>query len=74
MTTSEALAAAIKAVGSQGALAEKIGKSQQAISYWVSSGKGVPAEHVLAVEAASGVSRNNLRPDIFGPAPVEAAE
>lgn len=29
------------------------------------SGKRLPAEHVLAVEAATGVSRHLLRPDIY---------
>lgn len=29
------------------------------------SAKRLPAEHVLAVEAMTGVSRHNLRPDIY---------
>jgi DNA-binding transcriptional regulator YdaS (Cro superfamily) len=35
--------------------------------------KQIPADKVLAVEAASGISRHRLRPDIFGPASGEAA-
>jgi hypothetical protein len=27
--------------------------------------KSLPAEHVLAVEAATGISRHELRPDIY---------
>lgn len=29
----------------------------------------VPAERVLEVESLTGISRHELRPDIFGPAP-----
>lgn len=31
----------------------------------------VPADKVIAVEAATGISRHDLRPDVFGPAPAE---
>jgi DNA-binding transcriptional regulator YdaS (Cro superfamily) len=34
----------------------------------------VPAERVLEIERLTGVSRHELRPDVFGPAPQEAAE
>jgi DNA-binding transcriptional regulator YdaS (Cro superfamily) len=33
----------------------------------------VPADKVLEVEAATGISRHELRADIFGPAPDAAA-
>jgi DNA-binding transcriptional regulator YdaS (Cro superfamily) len=33
--------------------------------------KRVPIERVAAVEALTGVSRHELRPDIFGPAPTQ---
>jgi DNA-binding transcriptional regulator YdaS (Cro superfamily) len=29
----------------------------------------VPAERVLEVEQLSGISRHELRPDVYGPAP-----
>lgn len=35
--------------------------SGQAVSQW----KRCPHHHVLAVEAASGVSRHDLRPDLY---------
>lgn len=35
------------------------------------SSKRVPAEHVLRIEAATGVSRHSLRPDIY---PVDLPE
>lgn len=68
----EALNRAIEACGSQEALAQKIGVSQQLISYWVKRAKaGVPAEFVLAIEKATGIARSELRPDIY-PAPADA--
>ncbi|MEJ2410018.1 MAG: YdaS family helix-turn-helix protein [Novosphingobium sp.] len=65
---SVALTTAIARIGSQSALARLIGVAQQSVSAWVLSGKRLPAEHVLVVEAATGVSRHDLRPDIY---PVE---
>jgi TorA maturation chaperone TorD len=52
---------AIRAAGGVGALARKIGISQPSVSNW---GR-VPAERVLAVEAATGVDRSVLRPDLY---------
>lgn len=66
METKTALDEAITNAGSQAALARDIGVSQQLISYWLKKGGVVPAEYVVKVEAASGVSRHALRPDIFG--------
>lgn len=72
MEAKTSLQKAIDAVGSQAALASKIGKTQQTISHWLKTGR-VPAEMVLPVETASGVSRHELRPDIFGDAPTTVA-
>jgi DNA-binding transcriptional regulator YdaS (Cro superfamily) len=36
----------------------------QAVSQWTQ----VPAERVLEVERITGISRHDLRPDVFGPA------
>jgi TorA maturation chaperone TorD len=52
---------AIDAAGGVAALARKIGISQPSVSNWAH----VPAERVVAVEAATGVSRAILRPDLF---------
>lgn len=41
--------------------------SSQAISQW----KRVPAERVLEVERLTGVSRYDLRPDVYGPPPAK---
>lgn len=62
---------AIKAAGGLGALAKTIGVSPQAVDKW--RRKGVPAERVLAIEAATGVSRHDLRPDVYPRAEPAAA-
>ena len=60
---------AIAVAGGQSALARAIGVAQQNVHGWLrKSGGRVPAEHVLAIERATGVSRHDLRPDVFGPA------
>ncbi len=57
----EGLDRAINAVGGVVQLARKIGISQPSVSNWTR----VPAERVIAVEAATGVSRAALRPDLY---------
>ncbi|WFU44358.1 Cro/CI family transcriptional regulator [Bradyrhizobium sp. CB82] len=52
---------AIDAAGGVAKLARKIGISQPSVSNW----SKVPAQRVIAVEAATGVSRNDLRPDLY---------
>ena len=52
---------AIRVAGGVGALARKMGISQPSVSNW----SRVPAERVLAVEAATGVNRAVLRPDLY---------
>lgn len=65
------LSRAIAAVGGQSKLARLIGKTQGHISSWLRRDAKVPAECVLAVEAAceGAVTRYELRPDIYGAAP-----
>ena len=55
---------AIVKLGGQTAAAHKLSVTQQAVQYWLKSGR-LPPLRVLAVEAASGVSRKALRPDIY---------
>lgn len=57
---------AIETAGSQQRLAERLGIRSASISEWKTRGR-VPAERVLAIEAETGVSRHQLRPDVFGP-------
>ena len=66
-----ALKTAIERAGGQVQLGQAIGVSQQRISYWLRKHM-VPAEYCLPIEAATGVSRHDLRPDLW-PAPQEAA-
>src|SRR5262245_57800049 len=61
---------AIRVAGGVGALARKIGISQPSVSNWTR----IPAERVLSVEAATGVSRTILRPDLYGELPAPAAD
>lgn len=46
------------------ALARKLGIRHASMYSW----KKVPAERVLMIEKITGVSRHEIRPDIFGPA------
>lgn len=64
-TPYEALQAAVAKAGTQQAMADICGVSQTAVWKWLQSSKRLPAEHVLRVEAATGVSRHDLRPDIY---------
>jgi len=52
---------AIRAAGGITELARRIGISQPSVSNW----ERVPAERVLSVEAATGVARGVLRPDLY---------
>jgi TorA maturation chaperone TorD len=52
---------AIRAAGGIAELARRIGISQPSVSNW----SRVPAERVLSVEAATGVARAILRPDLY---------
>lgn len=62
-----AFAAAVEAAGGQSAFERLTGMSQQRISYRLGKGMSVPSEFVLKAEAGTGVSRHDLRPDIYPP-------
>jgi DNA-binding transcriptional regulator YdaS (Cro superfamily) len=51
--------------GNQSRFAAAIGTSQQLVSYWIRNGKELPAEFVLKTEAETGISRHDLRPDLY---------
>lgn len=51
-------------------LAEILQVSPGAVSQWPE----VPPARVLDVERATGISRHELRPDIFGPAPEQPTQ
>lgn len=64
MSDENSLELAVRAVGSQTKLAEAIGRTQQAVSKWAKDGR-IPAEYVVAVEKATGIPRQKLRPDLY---------
>lgn len=64
-----ALHKAKMAAGGTAALARILGLTSQAVSQW----DRVPASRVLEVERVSGISRHDLRPDVFGPSSTEEA-
>jgi DNA-binding transcriptional regulator YdaS (Cro superfamily) len=49
--------------GGTTALANKLGISKQAVSMW----ERIPADRIIAVEAATGIPREELRPDLYPP-------
>jgi DNA-binding transcriptional regulator YdaS (Cro superfamily) len=55
---------AISVAGSQSALARAIGKSQGHVSKWLER-KQIPAAVVLDIEKATGIPRQELRPDLY---------
>jgi len=65
----EQLMKAVEIAGSKSALADMIGVSRQRLWTWTRYAvKSPPAEFVIPIEKATGVSRHDLRPDIY---PVE---
>ena len=60
---------AAKAAGSQSALARPLDCTPQAVQKMCATGR-VPAERVLKIEEVTGVSRHELRPDLY---PAESA-
>lgn len=65
MDYTDAIQAAIDKAGGTVRLAEKLGARQSLVSMWKNRGR-IPAERVLEVERLTGVSRHQLRPDVFG--------
>jgi TorA maturation chaperone TorD len=63
----QGLSEAIRAVGGVSELARRIGIAQPSVSNW----QRIPAERVLAVETATGIGRDVLRPDLYGDARAE---
>ena len=51
----------------QSELARRLRINRSNVSHWLRS--RVPAERVLEIERASGISRYDLRPDIYPPSP-----
>jgi DNA-binding transcriptional regulator YdaS (Cro superfamily) len=45
-------------------LAKELGINKSSVTSWIQR-RGVPPERVLEVEALTGISRHDLRPDIY---------
>lgn len=61
------LAEAVRQAKSQSAFARLVGRSQSTVYGWLKDDVPLPAELVLTVEEATGVSRFRLRPDVYRP-------
>ena len=61
----QAFSDAVDQANGQSNLARIIGKTQSAVSKRLRSGKPIWPEDVLKVEDATGISRHDLRPDIY---------
>jgi DNA-binding transcriptional regulator YdaS (Cro superfamily) len=59
------LALAVRKIGSQSAFARLIGRGQATVHDWLRDGKPLPGEYVLAIERETGISRHDLRPDLY---------
>lgn len=51
--------------GTQESCASQLGTTQPTISRWLNVSRRIPAEMVLKAEGLSGVSRHDLRPDLY---------
>ncbi len=73
MDSQTPLQKAIVVAGSQQNLANQLGIRSASISEWKSRGR-IPVERVRSIESVTGISKHELRPDIFGPGPFPAPE
>lgn len=56
---------AVERAGGQSGFARICGVSQPAVWKWLQSSKMLPGEHVLKVEAETGISRHLLNPKFY---------
>lgn len=59
------LVKAIRKIGSQAEFARLLGKRQSTVHSWLTRGNELPAELVLDAEEKLGISRHDLRPDLY---------
>lgn len=62
----ELISEAIQKAGGAAALANSLGLQRTAVTNWKMRGR-IPAEHCRDIERITGISRHELRPDVFGP-------
>lgn len=63
----EPIERAIKAAGGVSALASDLDVKPPTVSQWRHGQRPVPPRLALSIEAEFGISRHELRPDVFGP-------
>lgn len=56
----------------QNELARRLGVNKSSVAVWVL--RRIPAERVLEIERETGIERGKLRPDLYPPEPLEAAQ
>jgi|LUMV01.1.fsa_nt_gb DNA-binding transcriptional regulator YdaS (Cro superfamily) len=61
----DSLNEAVRIAGSQSELARQIGVAQASVWKMLHKAHRASAEFVLKIEAATGVSRHDLRPDLY---------
>ena len=61
----DSLEEAIRVAGSQSELARRIGVAQASVWKMLNRAHRASAEFVLKIEGATGVSRHDLRPDLY---------
>lgn len=64
-TPQKALQALIEKAGSQSELARALGITNTSVWKWVRFARPITAEYVLKAEELFGVSRHDLRPDLY---------
>jgi len=71
-----AIRRAIECLDSQAAFAKAVGVHPTFVSQWVTGRRPVPPRYCIPIEIAvrGAVTRHDLRPDIFGPAPSKEGE
>lgn len=64
-TPHKAFVAAVELAGGQTAFADAVGCTQGNIWQLLKKQSSLPAQYVLKAEARTGVSRHDLRPDLY---------
>ncbi len=55
----------IKQRGNQTMIAKALDLTPQAVSFWVST-KKIPTDRVVELEIATGIPRQQIKPELFG--------
>lgn len=64
----------ITAVGGRGQLATLLGVSLQFVGQMAKGQRPIPARRCSLLEAATGIPRERMRPDVFGSGPADSSD